>query len=207
MLKTRLATAVLAAALASTLAGAAFAQAAPPTVIRGSIVSVDGNVLTIKGATSTSKVTLADDARLGYVVKSDISKITAGMFIGTAAVPQADGSYRALEIQLFNQAAHPGETDRPWDIAPQSTMTNATISTMTSTTVDKVEGRVLVLKIKDADKRVFVPLSAPVVEFEPATRAALVPGASVLLFAAKKDDGSLTAASIQIGKAGLVIPY
>lgn len=203
----RVASILATVALACSTGLAAFAQATPPTVVRGSLVSVDGNVVTIKGATSTYKVTLAADARVTYAVKSDISKVSAGMFIGTAAVPQSDGSYRALEIQLFDQSAHPAEADRPWDIAPQSTMTNATIATMTPTTVDKVDGRMLVLKLKDGDKRVFVPPSTPIIEYEKADRAALVPGASVLAFATKKDDGSLTTASIQVGKAGLVIPY
>lgn len=202
----KFATTLLAAALAGSLGVAALAQSVR-TPVRGTLVSAEGNVLTIKGATSTSKVTLAENARVTYVVKSDLAKIAPGMFIGTAAVPQADGSYRALEIQLFNQAAHPAEADLPWDVAPKSTMTNATIASMTSTTVDKVDGRVLVLKLKDGEKRVFVPLSAPVVEFEPAGRSALVPGVNVLVFAAKKDDGSLSAAGVNVGKNGLVIPY
>jgi hypothetical protein len=112
-----------------------------------------------------------------------------------------------LGIQLFDQANHPAEADRPWDVAPKSTMTNATIASMTSTTVEKVDGRMLVLKLKDGEKRVFVPLSAPIIGYEPTDRSALVPGANVLLFALKKDDGSFSAASVQVGKAGLVIPY
>lgn len=203
----RLTAIVAGLALAGLFGSVAVAQSAPPTVVRGTIVSLNGNVLTVKGATSNYTVTLADDARVTYVVKSDISKVASGMFIGTAAVPRGDGTYRALEIQLFDQAAHPGEADRPWDVAPSSTMTNSTILAMAPTTIDKIDGRMLTLKVKDVEKRVFVPATAPVVEFEKADRSALVPGASVLTFATKKDDGSLAAASVNVGKAGLVIPY
>jgi len=195
-------------ALTGALGAAAFAQqGAPPTAIRGTLVSLVGNTVTIKGPTSTSAIVLADPVRVQWVVKSDISQIGPGTFIGTAAVPQADGTYRALEIQFFNQQNHPGETDRPWDVAPKSTMTNATIDQMSSVTVDKVDGRMLTLKWKDGTKKIFVPASAPVVSFAPADRSALVPGANVMLFATKKDDGTLAAASINVGKDGLVIPY
>jgi hypothetical protein len=78
---------------------------------------------------------------------------------------------------------------------------------MSATTVDKVEGRMLLLKFKDGEKKVFVPANAPVVAYVPADRAAITPGANVMLFAVKKDDGSLSAASVNVGKDGLVIPY
>lgn len=194
-------------ALTAAFGATALAQPAPPVVVRGSVVSLDGNVLTVKGATSTSKITLADNVRVAWVIKTDFSKIAPGTFIGTAAVPQADGTYRALEIQLFDQANHPGEADRAWDVAPQSTMTNATIASITSTTVDKVDGRLLILKLKDGEKKVFVPANAPIVTSVPADKTAFTPGANVWLFAVKKDDGSLSAASVQVGKDGLVIPY
>jgi hypothetical protein len=196
----------LIAALTVVLGTGAFAQQAP-TAVRGTVVSLVGNTLTVKGATSTSTIAVPDNLRVTYLVKSDLSKIGPGMFIGTAAVPQADGSYRALEIQLFNQKNHPAETDRPWDVAPKSTMTNATIDTMSSVTVDKVDGRMLSLKWNGGEKKIFVPANAPVVEYEPADRSALVPGANVILFATRKDDGSLTATSVNVGKNGLTVPY
>ena len=203
---TRLPALVLITALMAAAGSAAFAQGAP-TAVRGELVSLAGNTMTVKTATSTVAVTVPDDLRVQYVVKSDISKIGPGTFIGTAAVPQADGSYRALEIQFFNQQNHPGETDRAWDVAPKSTMTNATIAEMSAVSVDKVDGRMLTLKWAGGEKKIFVPASAPVVSFEPATRAALVPGANVMLFAVKKDDGSMSTPSVNVGKDGLKIPY
>lgn len=203
----RFARPVLTAVLTALLGAAAFAQGAPPTAVRGQVVSLDGNTLTVKTATSTVAVTVPDNLRVQYVVKSDISKIGPGTFIGTAAVPQPDGTYKALEIQFFNQKNHPGETDRPWDVAPRSTMTNATIAEMSAVSVDKVDGRMLTLKWAGGTKKIFVPESAPVVSFEPADRSAIVPGANCMLFASKKEDGSLTTASVNVGKDGLKIPY
>lgn len=203
----RFARPILTVVLTALMGVSAFAQGAPLTAVRGSVVSLAGNTLTVKTATSTVTVNVPDNLRVQYVVKSDISKIGPGTFIGTAAVPQPDGTYKALEIQFFNQQNHPGETDRPWDVAPQSTMTNATIADMNAVSVDKVDGRMLTLKWAGGTKKVFVPASAPVVSFEPADRSAIVPGASCMLFATKKDDGSLATTSVNIGKDGLKIPY
>lgn len=197
----------LTAALTAALGAIALAQGAPPTAVRGQVVSLAGNTLTVKTATSTVAVTVPDNLRVTYLVKADLSKIGPGTFIGTAAVPQPDGTYKALEVQFFNQQSHPPEADRPWDVAPKSTMTNATITTVTDATVDQVQGRMLVLKLKDGEKKVFVPANAPVVAYEPADRSALTPGASVILFATKNDDGSLTTASVNVGKNGMQVPY
>lgn len=205
-----LAAAVSAATLTLALGSGAFAQMAPPsppTAVRGTIVSFDGSVLTVQGATSTYKVTLAPNVRVQWVVKSDFSKITPGDFIGTAAVPMPDGTYKALEIQFFNQQNHPAETNRPWDVAPQSTMTNATIDSINDATITGISGHVLDLKWSGGEKKIFVPADAPVVSFTPADTSALTPGASVLTFATRKDDGTLTAAAVNVGKDGLKIPY
>jgi hypothetical protein len=197
----------LTAVLSAGLGAAAFAQAAPPLVVRGQVVSLAANTLTVKTATSTLTVAVPDNLRVTYLIKTDLSKIGPGTFIGTAAVPQSDGTFKALEVQLFDQQNHPGEADRPWDLAPRSTMTNAAIATMSDATVDAVQGRMLVLKLKDGEKKVFVPSTAPIVAYEPADRSAVTPGANIILFATKKDDGSLTTASVNIGKNGLQIPY
>jgi hypothetical protein len=199
-------TLLLAALLAVTLAGSALAQSAPAR-LRGTIVGLDGNVLTVKTATATAKVMLADGASVVYIVKSDLSKIGPGSFVGTAAVPQADGTLRALELQIFNDTVKPPDAHRPWDVAPSSSMTNATISTMSSTTVDKVDGRMLLLKYKDGEERVFVPANVPVVTYAPADKSALVPGANVIIInATRHDDGTYATTNVNVGKDGLVPP-
>jgi hypothetical protein len=195
-----------AVALSLALAAPSFAQNQPVRV-RGQIVSLEGNVLTVKTAASTVKVTLNDPVRVTYLVKSDLSKIGPGSYVGTAAVPQADGTLRALELQVFNDTVKPPDGHQAWDSAPGSTMTNATISEMSSTTVDKVDGRILLLKYKDGEQRVLVPSNVPVVTFAPADRSALVPGANIIITnATKHEDGSLTTAAVNVGKDGLVPP-
>jgi hypothetical protein len=199
-------TVLLAALLGLTLAGSALAQDAPVRV-RGTVAGLEGNVLTVKTATGTAKVALPDNVSVAYIVKSDLSKIALGSRVGTAAVPQPDGSLRALELQIFNDTVNPPDAHRPWDAAPSSTMTNATISTMESTTVDKVDGRMLLLKYKDGEQRVFVPANVPVVTYVRADKSALVPGANIIIMnATRREDGTFATNGVNVGKDGLVPP-
>lgn len=194
-------------ALTLVLASAASAQQAPSLDVHGTIAAIDANVMTVKGPAGISQIALPENVRVAYYVKTDLSKIGPGTFIGVAAVRRPDGTYRALGIQLFDQQNHPAESDRPWHYSAESTMTNATIASITESTVDRVDGRMLLLKWKDGEKQVFVPPSAPVVTPAPADRSALVVGASVLVFAVQGSNGALSARAVQVGKDGFVIPF
>ena len=51
-----------------------------------------------------------------------------GFVIGTAAVPRSDGKLTALEVVVFPEAMRgTGEGHYGWDLAPESTMTNAMV--------------------------------------------------------------------------------
>jgi hypothetical protein len=114
----------------------------------------------------------------------------------------SDGTLKALEIQVFPESMRGvGEGHRPWDFGPQSSMTNGTVGDLTV-----ADGRTLHLKYKDGEQVVFVPPNAPIITYEPATVAALTPGAHVIGFAEQAPDGALTAQRIGVGKDGLVPP-
>jgi hypothetical protein len=195
---------VLIAVMAS---GLAIAQAQRVNV-RGTIVALDGNVLSVDAAGTISKIALADNLNVNLVVKSDLAKIAVGTFVGTAALPQPDGMLRAQEVLIFPEAMRGrGEGFRPWDLTPQSTMTNATVDSIVPRKVDRVDGRLLTLKYKEGEKQVFVPANVPIVTFEPGDRGMLVPGAHVVIIGAtKRDDGLLAAAGVNVGKDGLTPP-
>jgi len=98
------------------LTAAAFAQAAAPTVnVRGIVSSLDGNVLTVAApiGTATTKITLAPNFTVQYIVKASLTKVAPGSFVGATAVPQVDGSLRALEIHIFPPGVTPGAGSRP----------------------------------------------------------------------------------------------
>jgi hypothetical protein len=194
-------------ALTLSVANTAFAQSGDSVRIRGTITSFAGGVLTVQGAATSYKVAVPDNVRVTWVEKSDISKIGPNTYIGTVAVPQPDGTLRAVEVQVFPEALRGvGEGSRPWDSVPNSSMTNATVDTIVDTKVDKLDGRTMSVKYKDGEKKVFIPANAPVVTFEPADKAALTAGAHVIVMAVKAADGSYSAPSVQVGKDGLVPP-
>jgi hypothetical protein len=198
----------LAALLAAGLTAAASAQSSPPVHVRGVIVSLDGNVLTVGApiGAETTKVTLAPNVRVQYIVKASLATIAPGSFVGSAAVPQPDGSLRALEVHIFPPGQTPGAGSRPYDLTPTSTMTNGSVDTIGATKVDKVNAKTLTLKYEGGEKTITVPPDTPIVTYTPADASALVKGAHVNIIATRNTDGTLTAPSVSVGKDGLVPP-
>jgi hypothetical protein len=181
------------------------AQGAPTMRVRGDVLSLQGQLLTVS-ARDGSRVTvnLADNFTVGGLVRASLADATQGKYVGTAAMPQPDGTLRALEMLIFPESGRgTGEGHYPWDLQPNSTMTNATIAEV----VAAPDGRVLTLRYKDGEKRVFVPESATIVKPAPADRSMLVPGAHIFIFAAQRQpDGTLTASRVTVGLEGVVPP-
>ena len=199
-------TAAVACLLLFGLAGVAPAQtpAAPTQRIRGDVVALEGLDLKLRSRSGEAlTVKLAESYTVTAVVKIGIDRITPGAFVGTASMPQPDGTQTALEVLLFPEARRgSGEGHYPWDLQPGSMMTNATVADVVS--VER--GRRMTLKYKDGEKVVIVPPEAPIVTFEPGDRAMLKPGAHVIVTATKQPDGTLTAGGVAVGKDGLVPP-
>jgi hypothetical protein len=195
------------AGLLCCVAGTALAQApaaAATQRIRGDVVAVDGLNMQVRSRTGEMlNVKLAENYTVTAVVKIGIDRIVPGTFVGTATMPQADGTQRAIEVLLFPEARRgSGEGHYPWDVQPGSMMTNATVADVV--TVD--QARKMTLKYKDGEKTIVVPPDAPIVTFEPGDRAMLAPGAHILVTATKQPDGNLTASGVAVGKDGLVPP-
>jgi hypothetical protein len=174
--------------------------------VRGTVVSFAANVLTVDSPNGTEKIPLAPDARVTLVVKANLADIAAGSYVGTAAVPQADGTLRALEVHIFPPGQTPGAGSRPYDLTPTSSMTNGSVTNMATSRVDNVDARTLTVTYQGGEKQVVVPASAPVVSFEPGQRSALIAGAHVVVGVTKADDGTLTGVRVNVGKDGLTPP-
>jgi hypothetical protein len=197
--------ALLFAATAAEAQAPAAPSAPPPVRVRGTIDSVDGSTLNITSRDGTKMVVkLADNAGVLGVVKASLSDVKQGGFVGITAMPQPDGTQKAVEIHIFPEAMRgTGEGHRPWDLMPNSTMTNATVDSQ----VDVSDGQKLVLKYKDGDKTFIVPANVVVVSFGPGTVADLKPGAKIMVpGAAKQPDGTLVAQRVNVGLNGLTPP-
>jgi hypothetical protein len=192
-------------AMVSLLGSLAFAQQPPSVRIRGTIEAVDGSLLTVKSREGTEmKVRMTDNVVVFAVVATQLSEIKEGSYIGVSAMPESDGTQKALAVHIFpeNQRGA-AEGFRPWDLRPNSTMTNATVAQ----TVKGTDGQNIVVKYKDGEKNVVVPPGTPVVTFVAGEKSELKPGAKIIIFSAtKKDDGVLEAARVNVGRDGVTPP-
>ena len=187
--------AALAAAL---LASAVWAQDAMVRV-RGTIERVDGGVYIVKSREGAElKLKLAANGGVSAVVPAKLDDIKPGLYIGIAGLPMADGSQKALEVTIFPEALRGlAEGFRPWDLQPNSTMTNANVAAQ----VASADGQVLTLKYKDGEKKIVVPPGIPIVAFAPGDVSDLKPGAKIFVGGAKKlPDGTLETTRVNVGK-------
>ncbi len=192
------------ALLGAVLALPALAQApATPQRIRGTVQALEGSTLVVLSRDGDAvRVQLAPNYSVAAVIPATLADAKPGTFIGTAATGPKD-RLRAVEVLIFPEALRgSGEGHYPWDLMPESTMTNATIESE----VSGADGRELTVVAKGEKLRVTVPPGAPIVTFEPGTPAMLTPGAHVFIGAQRAADGTLSAARVNVGKDGLTPP-
>jgi hypothetical protein len=183
----------------------AIAQQPPtPSRVRGTIEAVDGDVLAVKSrAGEDFKLHMAGDMRLVGITKISLSDIKVGSFIGATTVPGPDGAQNAVEVHVFPEDMRgTGEGSRPFDLRPNSTMTNATVAE----SVAGNDGHTLLVKYKDGEKKVVVLPDTPVVTYVPAEKSELKAGAKIIAFFKKQPDGSFEANRISVGLNGLTPP-
>ena len=195
-------------ALSGLLALSAAAQNTPaegtPTRIRGTVEKFDGQTLTVKsreGAELT--IALAPNFTVSAVVKKNLADIKTGDYVGAASLKGGDGKLHALEVLIFPEAMRgSGEGERPWDLTPDSLMTNATVAGIASAT----QGHVLKVTYKGGESEIIVAPNTPIVTFAPGDASLLKPGAAIITAATKKPDGTLSASRVTAEKDGVKPP-
>jgi hypothetical protein len=195
---------VIMAALAASSLCALAQQPPTPSRVRGTIEAVDGDVLAVKSrAGEDFKLHMGGDMRLLGITRIALSDIKIGSFVGATTVPGPDGSNNAVEVHVFPENMRgTGEGSRPFDLRPNSTMTNATVAE----SVAGNDGHTLLVKYKDGEKKVVVSPDTPVVTYVPADKSELKPGAKIIAFFKKLPDGSYEANRINVGLNGLTPP-
>lgn len=186
------------------------APASPQVRLRAVIEKIDATSITVKER-SGEIISLMRPAAMDVteVYPIALADIKPGSYVGAAAMPQADGTQLALEVLIFPETMRgTGEGHRPWDLQPQSTMTNATVADLAAAPSTVPGGQKMTLKYKDGEKVVIVPTGAPVVTFKPGKQdeaALLVPGAKVLI-TAQEQGGKPVALRIVVGRNGFAPP-
>lgn len=205
-------------AFAFLLAGVASAQPAP--IVRGDVVSVEGNALRLTSASGEeTTLRLADDFRVNLRVPATLNDIKPKTYVGATSTPGPNGTLIASEVHIFPEARRgAGEGHHPMSTMPGSTMTNATVSrvagrvprTKTNGTVSKAgaddNGRTLTLRYKGGEQTVYVSDKTPIVRTEPGDRQLLTPGAHVIVYAKRETNGDLVAERISVGANGSAPP-
>jgi hypothetical protein len=149
------------------------------------------------------RIELAPDAACSYMKRLSLADVTPGTPLGTSAITGADGKLVALELHLFPVGRPvPGEGHRPWDLEPNSTMTNGVVTAV----IEAGNGRELTLSYKDGAQRVVVPANIPIVAAQAGDRSLLVVGQYALFALAPSADGRLVATRVQVTKDGVRPP-
>ena len=188
--------------LALTLTVAATTARADDIVrYRGTIEKVDGSTLTVKPRTGDPvTVTFSGDTKILSASTGKLADIKSESYIGTAAIPQPDGTQKALQVTVFSSSLR-GTADGhyPWDLGANSTMTNGAVGTLSGT-----DGRTMLVKYQGGEKKVVVPEDVPVTLVDPGEKSIVVPGAKIVAFTKKGADGTLTAPILIVGRNGTV---
>jgi hypothetical protein len=185
-------------------ASGAFAQQPAAVRVVGAVESFDGNVLSVKSEKlGEVKINLTADATVFGVTEATVADIKPGAYIGVGATPQPDGSLRAVQVTVLAESQRGlSEGHRPWDARPNSTMTNGTVDQ----TVASVDGRVVIVKYKDGEKKIIVPPDARILAYQAGDKSELKLGAHIAIVRAiKKPDGSLETNRVNVGR-GEVVP-
>src|SRR3984885_769686 len=171
---------------------------------RGTVEKIDGNKLGIKATNGQPvSLTLTGNALIVGVEKASISDIKEGSYIGSGAVPQPDGTQKAVEVHIFAESQRgTGDGHRDgWPGAPNGTMTNGEAGNP----VTGVDGLTLMVKYKGGEKKILVTPSTPIVQYQVSDASALKPGAAISINAAtKKPDGTFETNRINVGLNGVV---
>jgi hypothetical protein len=197
--------------LAATVVAAASAGAdsSPPVHLRGEIEAVSGSSFAFTPFDGQqTEIDWSKATRFASLKAAQLSDIKQGMFVGTAALPQPDGTLKALEIHIFPESMRgTGEGYRPFPQVKQGTMTNATVTNITATSAATSDGgKTLTLTYKDGHQTVIVPPDAPTVLLGPGDASMLTVHAKASVTATKDSSGKLNATRILVGLGGATPP-
>ena len=177
------------------------ASAGSQTTIRGKVVSLNGSELVVATPNGNVNLTTGEKTAIVGEVPIKFSEITSGMYLGTTATKQSDGNFLASEVHVLPEDQRGvGDGHRPLSSAPESgaTMTNGNVERVEEATVQNVKGRLMTVKYKGGEVKVFIPPDIPLVKRVPGDRSLLKPGAELTVRATRGSGGSPTASQVTV---------
>jgi hypothetical protein len=180
------------------------AQAPPtPTVVRGKVLTATDTTLNVQTASGAQVVALTPTWTVTVADPVTVDAIQPGSFIGTAEMPNPNGTGTSLEVHVFPPGVKMGEGHYGWDLKPGSMMTNGTVGTVVK---GKAGSRELDVNYSYGTRHITVPPKVPIVQFTSGTHAQVKSGVPVFMVVQKGKNGGLMAGNVVIGKNGAKPP-
>ena len=168
--------------------------------VRGTITSLDGDVLSVKTREGKDvKIQLAPDAAVAVTKKVKASEFKAGRYVGVTSVKDAKGHLVAKRVHALGPQVP--QMHGPWDGIPNSMMTNSNITAITKAG----KGSELTLKNKEGEQKILVDSHTEYYNFVPGTRADLKQGETIFTGARVEGD-KLLSSRVAVGKDGVKPP-
>jgi len=187
-------TVALSGLFALMIGSASFAQ---NVNVRGTIAAFDGKTLSVKTRDGRDvRVDVPEKAGVATTGPFTLAELKPGMMLAVTTVKK-DAETVAIDVRPIPPTAPPGLS--PYDLAPGSTMTNASLEG----SVQSSSGHELTLNYKTGTAKVLVPDGTPMSRSIPADRSELQPGRAVYVAARPGEGGKLTALRVQVGKNGI----
>ena len=184
----------------STLFLASLSAQAQNMRVRGTITSLDGDVLSVKTREGKDiKVQLASDAQVVTTKKVSAGEFKAGSYVGVTSVKGPDGRLLAKRVHALGPAVP--QMHGAWDGMPNSMMTNSNITNITKAG----KGNELTLTNKEGEQKILVDADTEYYNFVPGTRADLKKGETIFT-GARIDGDKILAQRITVSKGGVKPP-
>ncbi len=196
---------VLSIGAALLAASPAWSQPTPsptPAFIRGTVTEVTPTSINLTSRDGRPvALILTKDWTVQVTKPVTADEIQTGSFIGTAEMPQANGSGRSLEVHVFPPGVKFGEGHYGWDLKKGSMMTNGTVGKV----VASASGRSFDVSYSTGVRHIVVPPNTPIVQIVPSDRALIKPGVKVFIAALQTPSG-LICNSVAVGENGKAPP-
>ena len=181
------------------LCGGAVAASAQQSVnIRGTVTAFDGSTVAVTTREGTAvEVMLPDAVNVSGTKAIALTDLKPGTVLGVTTVKRADGQLIAIDVRPIPATARLGLS--PFDLQPESTMTNAALEGQ----LVSADGTELMLNHGAGSIKVLVPAGTPMSQAIPGNRADIKPGATIFISARRDAEGKLTAARVQVSTQGV----
>jgi hypothetical protein len=184
----------------STLLLASLSAQAQNMRVRGTITSLDGDVLSVKTREGKDvKIQLAPDAQVATTKKVSAAEFKPGSYVGVTSLKGPDGRLVAKRVHALGPQVP--QMHGAWDGIPNSMMTNSNITSITK----MGSGSELTLKNKDGEQKILVNSETEYYNFVPGTRADLKKGETIFT-GARVDGDKLLTQRVTVSKDGVKPP-